>query len=215
MSTPGDDQAPMSGGLPFMLKHETTLPQLWDWLHNNARHWALLHEAAPRHRNLARLDTVDRRNLAMLEECSAERWSALCHAAGATGLGAAALSWCAGSTAADVWNLWREADPPLAPTAEFIRPAQLLSALVAPTSSCLSDLVQYAEDDALVLCVHVMAVGPALDLDLPEQQLRVADPQIADFLRTAIGAKQKPTPKELELQTFWSERQSELRAGIQ
>ncbi|WP_227269834.1 hypothetical protein [Roseobacter weihaiensis] len=196
-----------------MLENETTLPQLWDWLHNNARHWALLHDAAPRHRNLGRLDTVDRRNLAMLEACSAERWSALCRAAGATGLGAAALSWCAGATATEVWDLWREADPPLAPTADFIRPTQLLSPLVAPPSKRLSDLARYAEDDGLVLCIHVMAVGYALELDLPEQQLQAADTRIADFLTTTIGAKPELTPKETALHKFWSTRQVEREMG--
>jgi hypothetical protein len=112
---------------PMLLGNDTTLPRLWDWLHNNAMRWAHLYRSSPGHRNLAQLDQVDRDNLALLQDCPAARWTMLCRAAGVTELGAAALSWCSEATEAAVWEMWRAAKPGLEPSPEFLRPTRLLA----------------------------------------------------------------------------------------
>lgn len=195
---------------PMRLGNDTTLPRLWDWLHNNAMHWAHIYRSSPGHRNLAQLDRVDRDNLALLQDCPAARWTMLCRAAGVTDLGAAALGWCAEATEAAVWEMWRAAEPGLEPSPEFLRPTRLLAPAIAPNSPRLSDLLRRAKDDALVLCVLIAASEQPLDFDLPLDTLRSADPRLAAFLRENMARKLDPSAQEKALLMHWDKQSDRL-----
>lgn len=189
---------------PILLHGQTTLPRLWDWLHRNGEHWQRLYEVAPHHRNLATLDEVDRRNLGMLAQCPANRWITFCEAAGTTPLGAVALSWCVDAELRGVWEMWQTAVPALEPSPAFLRPTRLLSPNAAPRSRRLSNLVRQSQDDGMVLCILIAAVGSELEFDLDDGELRRANTRIAAFLNAAIAQKSNPNAQELALQDHWN-----------
>jgi len=125
----------------ILLGGRTSLPDTWRILHSNANIAIEAISARDNSRGIHdMLEKADTALLKSLEECNIEHWAWLCEGAGWTIVGAAALSWCRGVQAAQVWSAWAKSGYPLAPTPHFLRTTRQINPKIILTGSALSEL---------------------------------------------------------------------------
>lgn len=124
-----------------LLTNGMTLSYVWSSLHINAR-MELKLENDPRFQyEVNRFSQELKRLLDSLSEVEAERWLALCHAAGMTVFGVVGLSWCKNATSEMVWAAWNETQYDLTPEPVFKRPIKLINSKLMPKTSVLTEIV--------------------------------------------------------------------------
>lgn len=180
---------------------------LWYEIHNNATSWFLSFQQNENINVLNDVTEFDVKLTKNLSDLPAERWSALCSAAGWTVYGAVALSWCEGAKLEDVWSGWLASGFPLKPLPEFERPARFINPALLTDKTTVEGINQWSIDQqypnqetyALAVCATIAALKTPLEFGLSPEQYAVATPQIAAFLKSRLLQKFTLTPQETDL----------------
>ncbi len=185
-----------------------SLTELWHIVHHHAADWPSLPTGGSKivyHRD--RVDQEDLDTLTALQGVEAQRWSALCSAAGWTVYGAVALSWCEGAKLEDVWKGWLASGFPLKPLPEYERPARFINPALLSDATSIEGINQWSIDQkypdlethALAVCATIAALKSPPIFGLPPEQYAHAAPQIAAFLKSRLLQKPALAPQERNL----------------
>lgn len=142
--------------------------------------------------------------LSELNSISSDYWYGIMVNAGTSVYGAVALSWCEGAELAQVWEGWEASGFPLKPLPEYERPARFINPALLPATNSLKELVDLVEAKSLPICALMVAKRDTLEMDLPDAMARVANPQVAAFLKAHTERKPSRTPEDIALIAVWS-----------
>ncbi|CUH78198.1 hypothetical protein TRM7557_01765 [Tritonibacter multivorans] len=155
-----------------LIGHETSLPKVWQRLHDNAFQWSHMLQTQAKQKNLDALDAIDLGLLSLLSDCPAKAWLTLCQGAGGTVMGAVALSWCQGAKLSEVRALWATSGVNITPVESFLRPARLLNPDMVQDQTSLKAILAETCDDIFLTAVKVVRAGRRLQLDLTEPEMQ-------------------------------------------
>lgn len=190
----------------IVLSRKSTLPKIWQWLHDNATQWEIMSRDGESSKNLLALDRIDRETLGLLGECPAEAWLKMCSGTGATQMGAVGLSWCRDARLADVWDMWTASQVPLKPTPVYRRPARMLNPALVGDETSLRRIVDRAKSDIFTACVHAARAGQNIVIDIPTSEIRTVPSVVASFVLYDLQRAPKDGPVEREFTAYWSGR---------
>jgi len=178
---------------------------LWQRLHLNAIAWENILNAPSLEPEKHNLDLSTASYLNSLSELSHDIWHSLCTAAGMTVYGAIALSWCQDAEISQVWDDWEASGFLLKPLPESERPARFINPDLLPQTSSLNEIINFCPDKSLPICATIAALKSPLEFDLPVENLKTANPQLASFLKSRMQQKSGRTAEEDELIQVWSQ----------
>lgn len=193
---------------------DLTLPYIWVSLHMNAELAAQSEREAWHPQEAARFTEQLNFLCRSLRDVPAERWVAICQAAGWTVLGAVGLSWCAGATFDQVCKCWHVSGYDLRPDRDGTRPAQTLNPDILPASHALSEIVRECEGQELAICITLAARETPIAYDLPADVLVQASAMLSGFLLQRIENAAVRPEREDQLTAAWRanvERSGKLR----
>jgi len=178
---------------------------IWQGLHANARAWSEARYGANPYQDCVLIDGTDLSVLKALSDYPAEKWHALCAAAGMTVYGPVALSWCKDAKIKDVWDGWEASGFPLKPLPEFERPVRFINSAFMPKTRSLKGIVDDLGNSSLAICAAIASSPEPLEFDLDQNMMKSAKPQLAAFLKSRMLEKQDRTAEEEALLKVWSE----------
>ena len=179
--------------------------EIWHILNTNAKLWEQYHKLPSRFKNRDDIDVECQNMLQSFTSFPSDRWHTLCTAAGWTVYGAVALSWCQDVQISQVWDGWEASGFLLKPLPEYERPAHFINPALLPQTSSLSQIVNICPDKSLPICATIAALKSPLEFDLPVENLKTANPQLASFLKSRMQQKSGRTAEEDELIQVWSQ----------
>ena len=186
-------------------KDDLTLPFVWVSLHLNAKMEQETLNNPRLSRETARMANEITYLLESLKEVPVQKWWDLCNASGWTVYGAVALSWCKDAQIEQVWDGWKASGFLLKPLPEFERPAQFLNPAQLPETNSLSEIINACPNKSLPICAMIAALKTPLEFDLPPDQLKSANPQIASFLKSRMEQVVERTPEHDDLIQTWEQ----------
>jgi len=200
--TSSSDTGPASKpGSVVTVGDNLTLADVWTSLHASAEVWRNVpHDAAQQER----IDDSDLSMLRNLSRVPAALWQKLCEALGWTVYGSVGLSRCEGAEIGMVCAAWEASATVLTPDPVACRPAWLLNPALVPESRKLSDLMMAGEDSNLQICLFIAARSEPIEINLPEDTLQGAAPQLADFLRADLRRRNQPDAEDAALVSMFS-----------
>lgn len=171
-----------------------TLPYLWTSLHLNSRMEQKLIERPRFEREAERFSGELSFLLEMLSDVEAERWLALCEAAGMTIFGVVGLSWCRGTSRALLWSAWDECEYDLTADRSAERPIQFLNSAIMPKAITLSEIAELCGGDGHRICLVIAAqTETAVVVDADVGQIATTNVvELRDYLdkRSVSGSKE-------------------------
>ena len=173
--------------------------------------WLEIHESADKWNGVVASDerkSIDSSLAGFLDgmyKLDSALWQSLCAAAGMTVYGAVALSWCEGAEISQVWDGWLASGFPLKPLPEYERPARFLNSALLPKTNSLAQIIAFCPDKTLPICAMIAALKEPLEFDLPIETLKIANPQIASFLKSRMEQRTDRTPEQDDLISIWTQ----------
>lgn len=184
-------------------KDDLTLPYIWVALHLNAQMEQETRNNPRLSRETVRMADEILYLLDALKGISVQKWWNLCKASGWTVYGAVALSWCKGAQISQVWEGWMASNFLLLPLPKSERPAHFINPALLPATNSLAEIIAFCPNESLPICVMISALKEPLDFDLPAEQLKNTNPQIASFLKSRMERLVGRTPEQDELIRTW------------
>ena len=169
----------------LLVSDEFSLPEIWLGLHRSAVEWARLEKAAEGADLQERLTRSDRNMLNLMADVPAQRWRALCQAAGQTSTGAVAEAWCRDAdlhSVADSWAMMSEGSQNALHLSLRLLPADRL-----PEFDRLSNAIAWSGGrlGSIAFCIHA---NPRMQIDIGEAHLETAPALIKALLRARFKA---------------------------
>jgi len=134
-----------------------------------------------------------------LQKVNASNWLSIGKGAGITVYGTVALSWCKDAQIVQVWEGWMASKFPLLPLPKYERPARFINPALLPATDSLAEIIAFCPDVSLPICTLLAALKEPLVFDLPSDQLKNANPQIASFLKSRMEQLVERTPEHDDL----------------